>query len=142
MLLSINITFACITIVEFLSTDPIFDIDILVFMNESFYSFGSWYLLHDQISHWSRKQFTFLAWRLSYKVNYCIFQFIMSSPVVTYVTVFLTKPLILHTPTGLMFNVPMRNNTVQLEYLLNNKLKIRPIFIIISVKKIHSLRSK
>lgn len=33
MLLSINITFACITIVEFLSTDPIFDIDILVFMN-------------------------------------------------------------------------------------------------------------
>lgn len=36
MLLSINITFACITIVEFLSTDPIFDIDILVFMNESF----------------------------------------------------------------------------------------------------------
>lgn len=36
----------------------------------------------------------------------------------------------------------MRNNTVQLEYLLNNKLKIRPIFIIISVKKIYSLRSK
>lgn len=29
----------------------------------------------------------------------------------------------------------MRNNTVQLEYLLNNKLKIRPIFIIILVKK-------
>lgn len=29
----------------------------------------------------------------------------------------------------------MRNNTVQLEYLLNNKLKIRPIIIIISVKK-------
>lgn len=51
MSLSINITFACIPIVEFLSTDPIFDIDILVFMNESFYSFGSWYLHHDQISH-------------------------------------------------------------------------------------------
>lgn len=29
----------------------------------------------------------------------------------------------------------MRNNTEQLEYLLNNKLKIRPIIIIISVKK-------
>lgn len=47
MLFLINIIFVCIIIVEFFSIDFIFDIDIFVFMNESFYSFGSWYFYYD-----------------------------------------------------------------------------------------------